>query len=59
MDKVSVRVVQSWFKRFQFGNFDVKDASRSSRPITGKSSMKSWKKLSKTGILAVMRSIRN
>jgi len=35
-DAVSVRVTQSWFKRFQFGNFDVKDASRSGRPITRK-----------------------
>jgi len=29
-------VAQSWFKRFQSGNFDVKDAPRSSRSITGK-----------------------
>jgi len=33
---VSVRVVQNWFKRFQSGNFDVKDAPCSGRPITGK-----------------------
>jgi len=26
----------SWFKRFQSGNFDVKDAPHSGRPITGK-----------------------
>jgi len=25
-DAVSVHVAQSWFKRFQSGNFDVKDA---------------------------------
>jgi len=35
-DAVSIRVAQSWLKRFQSGNFDVKDASCSSRPITGK-----------------------
>jgi len=29
-------VAQSSFKRFLSGNFDVKDASRSGRPITGK-----------------------
>jgi len=29
-------VAQSWFKRLQSGNFDVKDAPRSSRSITGK-----------------------
>jgi len=33
-DAVSVRVAQSWFKRFQSGNFNVKVASRSGRPIT-------------------------
>ena len=33
---VSVRVVQIWFKRFQSGNYDVKDARRSGRPITDK-----------------------
>jgi len=35
-DALSVRVAQSWFKRFQSGNFDVKDAPRSGRPITKK-----------------------
>jgi len=35
-DAISVRVTQSWFKRFQSGNFDVKNASRSGRPITEK-----------------------
>ncbi|XP_043502668.1 histone-lysine N-methyltransferase SETMAR-like isoform X2 [Polistes fuscatus] len=35
-DAVSVRVAQSWFKRFQSGNVDVKDAPRSGRPITEK-----------------------
>jgi len=29
-------VTQSWFKRFQSRNFDVKDAPRSGRPITRK-----------------------
>ncbi|GBP38527.1 hypothetical protein EVAR_95429_1 [Eumeta japonica] len=29
-------VVQNWFKRFQFGNFAVKDNSRSSRSSTDK-----------------------
>jgi len=29
-------VAQSWFKRFQSGNFDVKDASRSGQLVTGK-----------------------
>jgi len=29
-------VAQNWFKRFQSGNFDVKDALRSGRPIIGK-----------------------
>jgi len=33
---VSVRVAQIWFKRFQSGNFYVKDARRSGRPITDK-----------------------
>ena len=33
---MSVRVVQIWFKHFQSGNFDVKDARRSGRPITDK-----------------------
>jgi len=35
-DAVLVRVAQSWFKRFQSGNFDAKDAPRSGRPITRK-----------------------
>jgi len=35
-DAVSVRVVQSWFKRFQSRNFDVEDAPRSGQLITGK-----------------------
>jgi len=29
-------VTQSWFKRFQSENFDVKDTLRSGRPITEK-----------------------
>ncbi|GBP11395.1 Histone-lysine N-methyltransferase SETMAR [Eumeta japonica] len=33
---VSVRVAQNWFKRFQSGNFDVKDEPRSGRPVTDK-----------------------
>ncbi|KAJ0174870.1 hypothetical protein K1T71_009978 [Dendrolimus kikuchii] len=33
---ISVRVAQIWFKRFQFGNFDIKDARRSGRPVTDK-----------------------
>jgi len=33
---VSVRVAHIWFKRFQSGNFDVKDARRSGRPVTDK-----------------------
>jgi len=35
-DAVSIRVAQSWFKRFQSRNFYVKDASCSDRSITGK-----------------------
>jgi len=35
-DAVTVRVAQNWSKRFQSGNFEVKDASHSGRPITGK-----------------------
>ena len=31
---MSVGVAQIWFKRFQSGNFDAKDARRSGRPIT-------------------------
>ncbi|GBP03703.1 Histone-lysine N-methyltransferase SETMAR [Eumeta japonica] len=33
---VSVRVAQSSFKRFQSGNFNVKDKPRSGRPVTEK-----------------------
>ncbi|KAJ0174407.1 hypothetical protein K1T71_009515 [Dendrolimus kikuchii] len=33
---VSVRVAQIWFKRFQSGNFDIKNARRSGRPVTDK-----------------------
>ncbi|WP_337239668.1 hypothetical protein, partial [Vibrio cholerae] len=32
----SERGAQMWFKRFQSGNFDVKDAPRSGRPVTNK-----------------------
>ncbi|CAH2269431.1 jg11739 [Pararge aegeria aegeria] len=32
----SVRVAQIWFKRFQSGNFDVKDAPHSGHPIMDK-----------------------
>jgi len=35
-DTVSIRVVQNWFKCFQSGKFNVKDASRFGRSITGK-----------------------
>lgn len=35
-DALSVRVAQSWFKRFQSRNFYVKNAPRSGRPITKK-----------------------
>jgi len=35
-DAVSVHIAQSWFKRFQSENFDVKDAPRSDRSITEK-----------------------
>jgi len=55
-DAVSVRVAQIWFKRFQSGNFDVKVAPCSD-PL-GKS-IKSYKKLNKTGTLVVMISVRN
>jgi len=34
------RVPQSWFKRFQFGNFYVKDAPHSDRTINLEKSMK-------------------
>jgi len=50
-------VAQSWFKHFQSRNFYVKDASLVDQ--SPEKSMKSWKKLSKTGTLAVMISIRN
>ncbi|KAJ0176860.1 hypothetical protein K1T71_008039 [Dendrolimus kikuchii] len=30
------QVAQIWFKRFQSGNFDIKDARRSGRPVTYK-----------------------
>jgi len=43
-DAVSVCVAQNWFKRFQSGNFYVKDAPHFDQPTK---SMKSWKKLSK------------
>ncbi|GBP90915.1 hypothetical protein EVAR_66259_1 [Eumeta japonica] len=33
---MSVRVAQNVFKRFQFGNFDVKDEPLSGRPVTDK-----------------------
>ncbi|GBP53187.1 Conserved oligomeric Golgi complex subunit 4 [Eumeta japonica] len=33
---MSVRVAQNWFKRFQSGDFDVKDEPRSGRPVTEK-----------------------
>ncbi|KAJ0171889.1 hypothetical protein K1T71_012652 [Dendrolimus kikuchii] len=33
---VSVRVARIWFKRFQSGNFDIKDARRFGRPVTDK-----------------------
>jgi len=60
-DAVSVRVAQSWFKRFQSGNFDVKDAPRFGRPINleKSKSWKSWKKLSTADQLVFMISIRN
>jgi len=32
----AVRVALGWLKRFQSGNFNVKDGLRSGRPITGK-----------------------
>jgi len=35
-DAVSECRTQEWFVRFRFGNFDVKDRSRSDRPITEK-----------------------
>ncbi|GBP12525.1 Histone-lysine N-methyltransferase SETMAR [Eumeta japonica] len=36
IELMSLRVAQNWFKRFQSGYFDVKDESRSSRPVTDK-----------------------
>ena len=33
-NSVSERTIQEWFARFRSGNQDVKDASRSGRPIT-------------------------
>ncbi|GBP23550.1 Putative uncharacterized protein FLJ37770 [Eumeta japonica] len=33
---VSVRAAQNWFKRFQSGNFDVKNEPRSGQPLTDK-----------------------
>lgn len=35
-DAITERTVQFWFARFRSGNFDVKDASRSGRPVTEK-----------------------
>ena len=32
-DTVTVNIAQFWFRRFRSGNFDVKDAPRSGRPI--------------------------
>ncbi|GBP88639.1 hypothetical protein EVAR_103884_1 [Eumeta japonica] len=34
LSRLSVRVAQNRFKRFQSGNFDVKDEPRSGRPVT-------------------------
>ena len=48
-------VVSVWHEAdsnvFQSGNFDFENAPRSGRSITVEKSMKSWKKLSKTGTL--------
>lgn len=33
---LSNRTAQEWFARFRSGNFEVKDATRSGRPMTGK-----------------------
>ncbi|CAH2092409.1 unnamed protein product [Euphydryas editha] len=30
---VTIKLAQSWFKRFQSGNFDVKDAARSTDKV--------------------------
>jgi len=46
-DSVSIYVWHRAGSSFQSGNFDIKDAPRS------------WKKLSKSGTLAIMISIRN
>lgn len=35
-DALSERTVQHWFTRFRSGNFDVKDATRTGRPLTEK-----------------------
>jgi len=57
-DAVLVRLAQSWFKRFQSENFDIKDKLALIDQSLEKS-MKSKKKLSKTDTLAVMILIRN
>jgi len=57
-DAVSVRVAQSWFKRFQSGILMSKMNLAPVDQLLIKS-IKSWKKLSKTGTLAVMISVRN
>jgi len=56
-DAVLVRMAQSWFKRFQSENFDVKDAPLVDQSL--ENSMKLWIKLSKTVTLAVMISVKN
>lgn len=35
-DTLTISTAQKWFARFRAGNFDVKDAPRSCRPITEK-----------------------
>lgn len=35
-DALKTRIAQKWFARFRSGNFDVKDAPRSGRPITAR-----------------------
>jgi len=58
---VSVRMVQSWFKRFQSGNFDVKNTLRSGRP-TGKVIGKVdeiMEKVKQDRRLAIMISVKN
>jgi len=52
-------VAQSWFKRFQSGNFDVKDAPHSGRSITGKVDEIMKKVEQDRQTLAVMISIKN